>query len=29
MAEENTTAVVDTKVEEEEEVEHFTFNADI
>jgi len=28
MAEENTT-VTDTKVEEEEEVEHFTFNADI
>jgi len=28
MAEENTT-VADTKVEEEEEVEHFTFNADI
>jgi len=28
MAEETTT-VPDTKVEEEEEVEHFTFNADI
>jgi len=28
MAEENTT-VEPTKVEEEEEVEHFTFNADI